>query len=113
MISVEYSEAIAEVLDILKHTNKNDVNRIPSDFMEFLNANTSKTYKPSLDHTKKIKDMKLKVKTKAILAIIYKKFWCNSKELEQFNRILKENDIKRDEELRKKYNPDNLFKSKK
>ena len=113
MVSVEYSEAITETLDILKHTRKEDVDKISSKFMDFLNANASKTYKPELDHTKKIKDMQLKRKTKAILAIIYKKFWCNSEKQEQFNRVLKENEIKREKELREKYNPDNLFKDRK
>ena len=112
MVSVEYSEAITETLDILKHTRKEDVDKISSKFMDFLNANASKTYKPELDHTKKIKDMQLKRKTKAILAIIYKKFWCNSEKQEQFNRVLKENEIKREKELRERYNPDNLFKNK-
>ena len=111
MVSDEYSEAITETLDILKHTRKEDVDKISSKFMDFLNANASKTYKPELDHTKKIKDMQLKRKTKAILAIIYKKFWCNSEKQEQFNRVLKENEIKRENELREKYNPDDIFKN--
>lgn len=113
MVSIEYSEAITETLDILKHTRKEDVDKISSRFMDYLEANASKTYKPELDHTKKIKDMQLNRKTKAILAIIYKKFWCNSEKQEQFNRVLKENEIKREKELREKYNPDNLFKDKK
>ena len=113
MVSVEYREAITETLDILKHTKKEDVDKISSKFIDFLNANASKTYKPELDHTKNIKDMQLKHKTKAILAIIYKKYWCDSEKQEQFNRVLKENEIKREKELRKKYNPDNLFKNSK
>lgn len=112
MVSVEYSEAITETLDILKHTKKEDVDKISSKFIDFLNANASKTYKPELDHTKNIKDMQLKHKTKAILAIIYKKYWCDSEKQEQFNRVLKENEIRHEKELRKKYNPDNLFKNK-
>lgn len=111
MVSVEYSEAITETLDIIRHTRKEDVDKISSEFMEFLNANASKTYKPELDHTKKIKEMQLKRKTKVILAIIYKKFWCNSEKQEQFNRVLKENEIKLENKLREKYNPDNIFKN--
>ena len=113
MVSIEYSEAITETLDILKHTRKEDVDKISSRFMDYLVANASKTYKPELDHTKKIKDMKLKRKTKAILAIIYKKFWCNSEKQMEFNEILKENEIKNQKELREKYNPDDIFKNKK
>lgn len=112
MVSVEYSEAITETLDIIRHTRKEEVDKISSEFMEFLNANASKTYKPELDHTKKIKEMQLKRKTKVILAIIYKKFWCNSEKQEQFNRVLKENEIKLENKLIEKYNPDDIFKNK-
>lgn len=112
MVNVEYSEAITETLDILKHTRKEDVMKISPKFMEYLNNNASKTYKPDLDHSKKIKDMQLKRKTKAILAIIYKKFWCNDDERKEFNNTLKENEIRYQAELREKYNPDNLFKKK-
>lgn len=112
MVSVEYSEAITETLDILKHTRKEDVNKIPSKFMDYLKENASKTYKPELDHTKKIKDMQLKRKTKAILAIIYKKFWCDSEKKKEFDNTLKNNEIEYQKELREKYNPDNLFKNK-
>ena len=80
--------------------------------MDFLNANASVTYKPKLDHTKKIKDMQLKPKTKAILAIIYKKFWCDDAQQREFNNTLKNNEIRYQTELREKYNPDNLFKKK-
>lgn len=112
MVSVEYSEAITETLDILKHTRKEDVNKIPSKFMDYLKENASKTYKPELDHTKKIKDMQLKRKTKAILAIIYKKFWCDSEKKKEFDNTLKNNEIEYQKELREKYNPDTLFKNK-
>lgn len=113
MLSIEYSEAITETLDILKHTRKEDVDKISTKFMDFLNANASKTYKPNLDHTKRIKDMQLKQKTKVILAIIYKKFWCDSEKLEEFNKMLKENEIKHEKELKDKYKLDFLTKNNK
>lgn len=112
MVSVEYSEAITETLDILKHTRKEDVMKISPKFMEYLHNNASKTYKPDLDHSQKIKDMKLKRTTKAILAIIYKKFWCDDEKRKEFNNTLKDNEIRYQAELREKYNPDDLFKNK-
>lgn len=112
MVSVEYSEAITETLDILRHTKKEDVDKISPKFMIFLKENALKTYNPELDHTKKIKDMHLQPKTKAILAIIYKKFWCDDDKRKELDNIFKNNEIKYQEELREKYNPDNLFRNK-
>lgn len=75
MLSREYKKAISEVLDILNHTRKKDVDKISPAFMEFLKKNVDRMYKPELDHTKKIKDMNLRKETLSILALINKKFW--------------------------------------
>jgi hypothetical protein len=112
MLSIEYSEAISETLDILNHTRKEDIDKIPLKFMEFLKENASKTYRPELDHTQNIKDMQLKVKTKAILAIIYRNFWCDSEQQKEFDNILKNNEIQYQKELREKYYSNNSTKGK-
>ena len=111
MISQEYSEAIAETLDILNHTNKNDVNKIPEKFMNFLKENSSKTYKANLDYTKKIQDMNLREKTIGILSIINKKYWCSEEERKKFETKLKDNEIEYQNKLREKYNQNNIFNS--
>ena len=49
MINGEYRKAISEVLDILKHTRKEDVDKISIEFMEYLRKNASRTYIPNLE----------------------------------------------------------------
>ena len=110
MVSIEYRKAISEVLDILEHTKKEDVNKISPEFIKFLNQNSDKEYIPNLDNTKRIKDMNLNEKTIGILSIINSKFWCTNEQKEKFKNKLKENEIQYQTELREKYNPDNLFK---
>ncbi len=112
MLSQEYCEAIAETLDILEHTQEADVSKISKNFMDFLKENTSMTYKPKLDYSKRIKDMGLKNKTIGILSIINKKYWCNDEERKAFEEKLKQNEIKYQKELNEKYNTDKLFKDK-
>ncbi len=113
MINNQYSEAIAETLDILNHTQQEDVLKISPKFMEYLKNNASQTYISNLDHTKEIKDMQLNPKTKAILAIIYKKFWCNEEEAKAFDNKIKQNELNYQLELKRKYSDNNLFKNKK
>lgn len=112
MVSVAYSEAAVEVLDILKHTRKEDVNKIPKKFIEFLENNKSKTYIANLDHTKAIKEMELKPKTQALLGLIYLKYWANEEEKLEFRKKARKNEVNYQKELNEKYNPDNLFKNK-
>ena len=110
MVSVEFSEGISETLDILNHMSPSDVNKISKKFMDFLERNKSKDYVPKLDHSKKLYEMNLKEKTKAILATIYLNYWCNDEQKEKYKKILKENEEKYQKELREKYSTDNIFK---
>jgi len=112
MVSVAYSEAVAEVLDILEHTKKEDVEKIPKSFMDYLEENKSKDYVPDLDHSKSIKDLGIKPKTAALLGMIYIKYWADAKEKEEFLKKANENEKLFQEELREKYNPNDIFKVK-
>lgn len=112
MINIGYREAISEVLDILRHTKKEDVDKISPEFIEFLNKNKSKEYIPKLEHTKRIKDMELNEKTIGILSIINSKYWCTQEQKELFDNTLKENEKEYQEMLRKKYNSNSIFKNK-
>lgn len=111
MISVEYSEAIVEVLDILNHSEDTIIEKIPQKLINFWQKNKSKTYKPNLDHSKPINEMNLKDKTKSIIAMIYIKYLCDD-EKNTVKTILKDNEEKYQHELRKKYDIDNIFKNK-
>lgn len=84
MVSVELSEAALEVLEILKYTKESDVKKIPKDFITFLEANSSKTYKINKDFSKPISEIKLKPKTEALLGLIYLKYWANEEEKKNF-----------------------------
>ena len=110
MVSTAYSEAASEVLAILDNTETEAVNKISKKFLEFLKENSSKTYKPEFDATKPIKELNLKPKTEALLGVIYLNYWANEEEKIAFKKKAKDNEIKYQEELKKKYNSDNLFK---
>ena len=107
-----YEDAMAEVLDILKHTRKEDLVKISPKFMEILENNASKTYIPNLDHSKELKDMNLKPKTRALISIIYREFFCDENQKNEYDKKLAKYEIKYQEELKKLYNQDNLFKNK-
>lgn len=112
MVSVEFSEGITETLDILNHMDKSYTDKIPKKFKDFLEKNKSDSYIPHLDHSKKIKEMNLKEKTKDILATIYMNYWCDAEQKENYIKTLKQNEEKYQKELKEKYSPDNIFKNK-
>lgn len=112
MVSVEYSIAISEVLDILKNTNEKDVNKISPEFMGFLKDNASKEYVSKFNYTNSIESLELSEKAIGILSVINSEFWCTPEQKKDFDNILNNNENKYQIELRKKYNPDDIFKKK-
>ena len=111
MVSVEYSEAIVEVLEILEYSDDNIIEKIPKSLIEFWQRNKSQTYTPNLDHNKSINKMNLKSKTRSIVTMIYLNYLCDDEEKSNINLILKDNEKKYQQELREKYNPDSVFKT--
>ena len=69
MVTKEYSEAVVEVLDIIEHTRKADVEKIPKKLLDFFQSVKSSTYTSKIDHSKKLNTQDLKPKTKAIISI--------------------------------------------
>ncbi len=113
MVSIEYREAIVEVLDILQYSDDYILDRIPKKLIEFWERNKSTTYKSNLDHSKPINEMNLKNKTKSLITMIYINYLCDETQKKNTQLILKNNEEKYQKKLREKYNPDGVFKNKK
>ena len=112
MREAEYSEAAVEVLDILNHTDKEDVERIPQSFIKFLTDIASKTYKPQLNHEQPVSGLNLRKKTKELLGFIYITWWCDKDEREKYKKQIHEENVKK-EIIKEDYNVNDIFKNKK
>lgn len=112
MVSIEYSEALSEIDDIFNHLDIEVLSKIPKKFKEFVSNNKSNTYKPAFNHSLKLNELPLRKKTRAILSLIYFNFLCNEEQKMEYKKRIKENSIKREQEIKEKYNTDNLFKKK-
>ena len=104
-----YSEAAVEVLDILDHTAIEKVRLIPAKFINYLKENAAKDYTVELDYSKPINEMNVKIETKGILGTICRNWWWNVEQKQEYAKLIKEKELKQQQELREKYNPD-VFK---
>lgn len=110
----EYNEAFTEVNEIIKMMPDELVNKIPSKFREMLEDERDKEYNPKIQEP--LEECKLKNETIIILGLIYRDFLCSQDE----KRRLQEKDARElqeiqkaiEDEIRQKYNPDDLFKKK-
>ena len=113
MVNERYSVAMSETLHYLKGINQKDLDRIPNKFIQFLNDNCLIDYECNFDYTKPLKELDISNEARGLIAMICLNYWCTSKEQKEiFKKHLTENELKYQEKLRKKYNPDNIFNNK-
>lgn len=111
MVTKEFAEASAEINEILKYMPDEELKKIPSKLRDFFKEVASKDYVTNINPDLPLDKQQIKEKTKDIIALIYRNYWCSEEERKELDQKLIENDRKFEEELREKYNPDNIFKN--
>lgn len=112
-MDVKLSRSMTEVLEILKHMDKTYTEKLPKKFLKFLQDNQDTSHIPKFDCTKSLQDCAMYKETKALLGIMYLKYWSLEEQKKEYLQILENNQKKYQEEINEKYNPDNLFKNSK
>ena len=110
MENIEYSNSLYQINEILKYMEPNLKARIPKKFISYFENNKSQEYNWNIDKSLPLEKQDLLPTTKEILAVLYKDFICDDVERVKLEKTLSDNEIKYQEELREKYNPDNIFK---
>ena len=109
----ELLKAYAEVDMILSFMDSKYIEKIPNKMRELFKNEKKQDYFPDIKPHIPLDEQNLQRKTFAILAMLNLNYWCeNEEEKQKLIKIYADNDIKREEELREKYNPDNIFKNK-
>lgn len=80
MINSTYANALKEVSDILENTDEELINKIPTNFMEFVHENMNSEYKSNINFNIDIDKQTLLYETSAILSLIYRSYWATDEE---------------------------------
>lgn len=110
MTNVTYNMAYAEVLEIFKYLPESELRKIPKDEIKFLENNMDKDYKFVLDPEKALEEQNISRKANAILVVYFKKYFTNDYQKQKLNEILTRNQQIVENEARKKYNPEDIFR---
>ena len=114
MMNDRTRKVYSEVYAFLSIIPEEDRNKIPNKLKEMIEEEREKVYTPSYTFDIPIEEQKISDEAIALIALIHLNYWCeDEKEKERLNEIFDENEKSYQEELREKYNPDNLFKNKK
>ena len=105
-----YPKAYTEVLEIIEYLPKEEQDKIPAEKIKFYEQNCDKEYEFTFDISKSIDEQKTLRETNAIIVLLFRDYFATPEQKEKLEKILQQNEEKHQQELREKYNPDNIFK---
>ena len=105
-----YTEAFVEVSEIFKLMPKTMLDKIPNRFRPIIENEKSTTYISNIKEP--LEQCTLKEETIIILSLIYRDFLCSKEEKERLQYRDAQKIKEAENELRERYNTDNIFKNK-
>lgn len=109
--NIKYIQANTEIKCLLKYFPINYIKKLPTKLLEMIYRNSDEKYNIDVDLKKDLKNQNISKKTKDMLAVLTYNYWSSETEKKDIIERLNENENNYQEELREKYNPDNIFKN--
>lgn len=104
----------AELSEILKMMEPEEVNKIPKRLLEVIEKEKSNTYIPNYDSKIELNSQSIKKETLAMLALLYINYWCEDEnEKKEYLKLIEKNEQKYQVELNKKTDITKFFESEK
>ena len=97
------NKAFAEVYDIIRHMDKEIIDKIPKKFIKFIYDNRDNSYNVKFDYSKNILEQNMLRDTKVLLSIIYIDYVCSPEKRAELKEKDKEEIIKERKALDEKY----------
>ena len=110
MVDSKYGIAYSEVLEILKHIPIEDYNKIPKNEIKLFEAYADNDYTFNYDTSKTLEEQNVSDITKGIIILLFRDYWATETQREKIVAKQKYDRQKLEEEKKKSYNPDNIFK---
>ena len=107
----EYNYAVAELLDLLRNTEDELINKVPTNLIDIWEKQVPEDYQSKDMLTEEDwENIELAQKTKALIGMVYRNYWCNAEERKMYDEILRKNEEKRQAELKEKYKEEDLYR---
>lgn len=112
MENIKYAKAYKEVLVVIHNLIKEDYEKIPKEYVEYLEANCNNDYEFKYNVSKTFAEQDLLDDTKYILFGLFEKFGATDTQKAQIKAFKNNYSYRLEEEKRIKYNPNDIFKKK-
>lgn len=114
MISEEKRKIFSEIDAFLNVLEEKERNKVPKKLREMYKREKLEGYNPQYDLRRPIQEQNMKRETIAMIGLLHLNYWCeNEEEKNKLREIFRKNEQKYQEELREKYNTNDLFKKRK
>lgn len=109
---VETNEkACNEVLVLLKMLPEAELKKIPEAEIKFLEEHRDVNYNFSVNPEVPINEVNISRKAKAILVVLWKKYFATDIQKQKLDKILQENSMKEEQKKQEEYQYSNMFKN--
>lgn len=108
-MTTNYARAYTEVLKILKFLPNDEYEKIPKKKIDFYEKHKDNNYIYTFDVSKSLDTQNISREANAIIVSLFRDFYATEMQKQKLNNILVNNENKYQNELREKYNQDNLF----
>ncbi len=105
-------KTLSETYCLLKHFPKAYIEKIPPKILELINHFSDSKYYIDIDTEKTLDEQNISEETKNMLIVFKYNYWSTEGEKQMIYDKLDENEMKYQQELREKYNYENIFKNK-
>lgn len=107
----DYSQVLSEVYQIIEYMEPELKEKIPEKLIKQISEKRDKDYVFKYDTNKPLLEQDMYDESKHLISALYINYICDDDEKREILNICSENDKKYEEELRKKYDVNNLFSS--
>lgn len=110
MTNAVYAKAYTEVLEIISHFPEEEYSKIPLEKIEFYKNNMDKDYVFTIDTEVNLEKQNISKEAYAIIVNLFKEYFATEEQKAKIDEILNLNQNLEEQEKRRAYNPDDLFK---
>lgn len=110
-MNIKTKEIYSEVYQVLNLLGNEYIDKLPKSLFNMLEEKRNINYEPKYTEDLPLNKQNIKKETLSIIALLHLNYWCeNANEKNELNQMFKNNEDRYQDELRKKYDPDNIFK---
>lgn len=112
MMEEKRIQTCSEIYCLLNYFPKSYIDKLPIKLLNLIKQNSNSKYFIEVNPTKSLEEQEIMEDTKNTLVVLKCNYWSDELEKRNIIKRLNKNEKKYEEELRERYNPDNLFKNK-